>query len=50
MQGGIVYDAQTLDEIWPERRPYGAYPWVDEALLRTDDRPDQLLGSQEIKS
>lgn len=39
MQGGILYDAQTLDEVWPDQRPYGAYPWVDEAALRTDDRP-----------
>jgi Tol biopolymer transport system component len=39
MQGGVLYDAQTLDEIWPVRKPYGNYPWVDEASLRTDDRP-----------
>lgn len=39
MQGGILHDAETLDEIWPERRPYGARPWVDEAAIRADDRP-----------
>lgn len=39
MQGGILYDAETLDEIWPERRPYGDRPWVDEGSLKTDELP-----------
>ena len=38
MKGGILYDADTLNEIWPESRPYGPYYWVDEAALRADDR------------
>jgi hypothetical protein len=39
MQGGILYDADTLDELWPQKKPYGAHPWVDEAALRSDSRP-----------
>jgi Tol biopolymer transport system component len=39
MQGGILRDAATLDEMWPDTRPYGDYWWVDSAALRTDDRP-----------
>ena len=38
MQGGILYEADTLDEVWPERRPYGSYPWVDDAAIRADVR------------
>lgn len=39
MQGGILRDGMTLDERWPERRPFGPHYWVDEDALRNDDRP-----------
>lgn len=39
MKDGVVYDASTLDEIWPERTPYGDYPWLVEGIFQTDDRP-----------
>ncbi|MDH3222584.1 MAG: amidohydrolase family protein [Gemmatimonadota bacterium] len=39
MKGGILYEADTLDEIWPETRPFGPYYWVDEDALRDDERP-----------
>ncbi len=39
MQGGVLYDDDTLDEIWPEQTPYGPYWWVNEDALRMDDRP-----------
>ena len=39
MQGGRLFDDETLDEIWPEARPYGPRPWVNEGMLRTDSRP-----------
>lgn len=38
MQGGILRDGMTLDESWPERRPFGPHYWVDEDALRNDDR------------
>jgi len=38
MKGGVLYDAETLDEIWPEKRPFGKYYWVDEEMLRNDRR------------
>jgi Tol biopolymer transport system component len=37
MQGGVLYEADSLDEVWPEQRPYGSYPWVDDAAIRSDD-------------
>ena len=39
MKGGVLYEDDTLDEIWPEDRPFGPYYWVDEDAQRTDDRP-----------
>ena len=39
VKGGRVYDGDTLDEVWPRQRPYGAYPWINDVQLRTDDRP-----------
>ncbi|MBI4421525.1 MAG: amidohydrolase family protein, partial [Gemmatimonadetes bacterium] len=40
MKGGVLYDAETLDEMWPDQRPFGPYYWVDDAALRNDDRGD----------
>jgi len=39
MKGGTVYDAATLDEVWPDATPYGPIPWIDEGALRTDVVP-----------
>jgi hypothetical protein len=39
MKGGVLYDASTLDEVWPRRRPFGPYPWVRAEVYRADDRP-----------
>ncbi len=39
MKGGKLYDAETLDEIWPESKPFGEYYWVDPDALRSDNRP-----------
>ncbi|HSR42080.1 MAG TPA: amidohydrolase family protein, partial [Longimicrobiales bacterium] len=39
MKGGVLYDGFTLDEVWPEPRPYGDPFWVEPDMLRSDDRP-----------
>jgi adenine deaminase len=39
MKGGVLYEAETLDEIWPTDTPFGPYYWVDEDALRDDTRP-----------
>jgi len=36
VKGGIVYAGDSLDEIWPDSRPFGPYYWVDEDALRSD--------------
>jgi imidazolonepropionase-like amidohydrolase/Tol biopolymer transport system component len=40
MKAGILYNGMTLDEVWPEERPYGERPWDMSAIHRTDSRPD----------
>ena len=39
MKGGILYDGMTLDELWPNERPYGARPWLHEEVWRGGPRP-----------
>ncbi len=39
MKGGTLYDAETLDQVWPRRVPFGPYYWVNPDALRSDDRP-----------
>jgi len=36
VQGGVVYDALTLDQVWPDRRPFGAKYWIIPDALRSD--------------
>ncbi len=39
MKAGRLWDANTLDEIWPQARPYGNYPWLNADALVADERP-----------
>ncbi len=39
VKGGVLYDAETLDELWPTARPFGPYYWVDDDQLLDDTRP-----------
>jgi len=39
MKGGILYDGETLDELWPEKKPFGEYYWAFPAAVQNDDRP-----------
>jgi Tol biopolymer transport system component len=39
MKAGRLYDANSLDEIWPEKKPFGTYYWVNLDELRSDTRP-----------
>ena len=39
VQGGIVRDGLTLDEVWPNQVPYGEHWWVDPNAWLMDDRP-----------
>jgi Tol biopolymer transport system component len=39
VQGGVVYDANSLDEVWPTARRYGERWWVDPTGWLSDDKP-----------
>ncbi len=39
MKGGVLYEADTLDEVWPEEKAFGPNYWVDPEIYRSDDRP-----------
>ena len=36
MKDGVLYDALTLDQRWPEERPFGDYYWVNPDIMKTD--------------
>jgi Tol biopolymer transport system component len=38
MKAGTLYDGDTLDELWPDSKPFGEVPWSDPDLWREDDR------------
>src|SRR5262249_15145762 len=38
MKAGVLYDAMTLDELWPVEKPFGTPYWNDPDVLRTDSR------------
>ncbi len=46
MKAGVLYDADTLDELWPVKSPYGQYFWVDPDALRADKRPVEYWDHQ----
>ena len=39
MKAGRLYDDETLDEIWPNAKPYGPRPWINPDALVDDVRP-----------
>ena len=39
MKDGVLYDAATLDEVWPSARPFGSYYWVNPDVMKTDTLP-----------
>jgi len=34
MKGGVLYDAGTLDEVWPAKTPFGVHWWVNPDALK----------------
>ncbi len=39
MKAGVLYDANSLDEVWPRQRKFGDYYWVVPEVYRSDNRP-----------
>ena len=40
MHDGRLSSPETLDEVWPDERPYGPMPWLDENILINDQVDD----------
>ena len=38
MKGGVMYDANTLDEVWPAKTPFGTHWWVNSDALKADKK------------
>ncbi|MBM4186386.1 MAG: amidohydrolase family protein [Gemmatimonadetes bacterium] len=39
MKAGVLYDAMSLDEVWPNPRKFGDYYWVVPEMYRVDEKP-----------
>src|SRR5262249_46657494 len=39
MKAGVLYDADSLDELWPRERKFGDYYWYLPEMYRSDIRP-----------
>jgi Tol biopolymer transport system component len=39
LKAGVLYDADSLDELWPRQRPFGDYYWHVPDMYRSDVRP-----------
>ncbi|WP_419160961.1 amidohydrolase family protein [Candidatus Palauibacter sp.] len=46
MKGGRLYLGDTLDEMWPRQKPYGARPWVNADALRIGPVPVDIWDSR----
>jgi len=43
MKGGVLYDAGTLDEVWPKQIKWGPYYWVNPDALQMNDKPVDIF-------
>ena len=38
MKAGVLYEADSLDQLWPERKPFGEHYWLNSGASIMDDR------------
>jgi Tol biopolymer transport system component len=43
MKGGKLFDAMSLDEIWPKAVPFGPYYWVNDDMLQSNTKPTDIF-------
>ena len=46
MKDGRLHVGETLDEVWPRQKPYGARPWVNPDALRIGPVPVDIWDSR----
>lgn len=39
VKGGVVYEGETLEEVWARQRVSGPHTWVNDDVVRRDVRP-----------
>ena len=49
IKDGRIYDGDTLDEIWPDARPYGGYPWLQEEMFPQRRPAHPAPGRERVK-
>jgi Tol biopolymer transport system component len=42
MKGGALYDGDTLDQIWPEAKPFGKFFWLTEVVSPQPPQPPPM--------
>ena len=47
MKNGRLYDGDTLDEVWPRRRPLAALPWLQGEPALSPDHTDNGNGARQ---
>src|SRR5437762_8863644 len=50
MKAGTLYDADSLDEIWPEKKAFGSYYWVNLDELKNDTRSEERRVGKESRT
>ena len=43
MKGGKLYDAMSLDQVWPKAIPFGPYYWVNDDVLQQNTKPTNIF-------
>jgi Tol biopolymer transport system component len=49
MKGGKLYDAMSLDELWPKQVPFGPYYWVNDDVLQSNTKPVNIFDKPPAK-
>jgi Tol biopolymer transport system component len=43
MKGGVLYNAMSLDQVWPKAVPFGPYYWLNPDALKTDTKATDVF-------
>lgn len=43
MKGGTLYDAMTLDQVWPRAVPFGPRSWANDDAMQSNSKPTDLF-------
>src|SRR3989442_9499500 len=50
MKGGKLYDAMSLDELWPRAAPFGPYYWINDDMLQMNTKPSDTFDKPKQRS